>query len=136
MQNVYASTLVQERLFALQDLKYREFQSSLMPTVEKDLVIGVRMPALRGLAREVSREPELASAFMAELPHRYYEENNVHGCLIAGCRDFETCIGLLTDFLTHIDNWATCDLLVPKIFAKHREALLPHIEAWIASDHP
>ena len=131
-----AEAEIRQRLFALQDLKYRDFHGSLMPTVDRNTVIGVRTPALRKLVREISREPELVREFMESLPHQYYEENNVHGCLIAGCRDFETCIAQLTDFLPYIDNWATCDMLVPKVFAKHLDRLLPHIETWLASDHP
>ena len=131
----HAETEIRRQLFALQDLKYRDFHGALMPTVERERIIGVRMPALRKLVKENSRNPELVREFMASLPHRYYEENNVHGCLIAGCRDFETCIAQLTEFLPYIDNWATCDLLEPKIFAKHRSQLLPHIEGWLATGH-
>ena len=131
-----AETEIRQRLFALQDLKYRDFHGALIPTVEQDRIIGVRMPALRGLVKDLKKEPELVREFMDRLPHQYYEENNVHGCLIAGCRDFETCIGQLTDFLPYMDNWATCDMLVPKVFAKHLDRLLPYIEVWLASDHP
>ena len=132
----HAVNEIRQRLFALQDLKYRDFHGALMPTVNRGTIIGVRMPSLRALVKEISRQPELVYEFMGSLPHQYYEENNVHGCLIAGCRDFETCITQLTDFLPYMDNWATCDMLVPKIFAKHRSRLLPYIETWLASDHP
>ena len=132
----HAVNEIRQRLFALQDLKYRDFHGALIPTVDRNTVIGVRMPALRNLVKNLSQEPELIRVFMDSLPHEYYEENNVHGCLIAGCRDFETCITQLTDFLPYMDNWATCDMLVPKIFAKHRSQLFPYIETWLASDHP
>ena len=132
----HAVTEIWQRLLALQDLKYRDFHGALMPTVDRNTVIGVRMPALRALVKEISRQPELVYEFMGSLPHQYYEENNVHGCLIAGCRDFETCITQLTEFLPYMDNWATCDMLVPKIFVKHRSQLLPYIETWLASEHP
>lgn len=132
MQNIS----VRQRLMALQDLKYKNFHSALMPTVDRELVIGVRMPALRKLVKELEKEPELVSAFLADLPHHYYEENNVHGCLIAGRKDFEQCMEELERFLPYIDNWATCDLLVPKIFKHHREELLPFIVRWLGSDHP
>ncbi|MBR4410028.1 MAG: DNA alkylation repair protein [Firmicutes bacterium] len=132
----HAVNEIRQRLFALQDLKYRDFHGALIPTVDRNTVIGVRMPALRNLVKNLSQEPELIRVFMDSLPHEYYEENNVHGCLIAGCRDFETCITQLTDFLPYMDNWATCDMLVPKIFAEHRSQLLPYIETWLASDHP
>lgn len=132
----YEESEIRQRLFALQDLKYRDFHGALIPTVDRNTVIGVRMPALRKLVKELSQETELAHEFMETLPHQYYEENNVHACLIAGCREFETCIAQLIDFLPYMDNWATCDMLVPKIFAKHRSQLLPYIETWLASDHP
>ena len=132
----HAVNEIRQRLFALQDLKYRDFHGALIPTVDRNTVIGVRVPALRNLVKNLSQEPELIRVFMDSLPHEYYEENNVHGCLIAGCRDFETCITQLTDFLPYMDNWATCDMLVPKIFAEHRSQLLPYIETWLASDHP
>lgn len=131
----YAEKEVRQRLFALQDLNYKDFHCRLMPTVDPDRVIGVRTPALRKLVKELSREPELAASFMAGLPHEYYDENNVHGFLISSNRDFEECLTQLSAFLPYIDNWATCDLLVPKIFAKHRGELLPHIEGWLASSH-
>lgn len=127
---------IRQNLFALKDLKYRDFHSALMPTVDPDTVIGVRMPDLRRLVKELSREPELVCDFMKCLPHQYYEENNVHGCLIAACNDFQQCLDQLEDFLPYIDNWATCDMLVPKVFASHRGELLLHIKMWLASDHP
>ncbi len=130
-----AENEIRQRLFALQDLKYRDFHGSLMPTVDRDDVIGVRMPALRQLAKDISRNPEVVSDFMASLPHRYYEENTLHAVLIAGMKDFGTCISALETFLPHMDNWATCDVLVPKVFAGHREELLPYITEWLASGH-
>lgn len=130
-----AERTIRQRLFALQDLKYREFHGALMPTVERERVIGVRMPALRGLARELKQEPERMQAFMESLPHRYYEENTLHAVLIAGGRDFENCLHQLEDFLPHMDNWATCDVLVPGVFKDHREQLLPYIEDWMKSKH-
>ena len=104
-------TPIQERLFALQDLSYRAFQSKLMPTVDPSRVIGVRMPALRQLAKEISAEPQKATEFLALPEHEYYEENNLHGLLINGMKDFEECTSALDAFLPLVDNWATCDLL-------------------------
>lgn len=130
-----AETIIRQRLFALQDLKYRDFHGALMPTIDRENVIGVRMPAMRQLVKELKTEPELVRGFMDSLPHRYYEENTLHAVLIAGGRDFDETLRELDAFLPYMDNWATCDVLVPKIFAKHREQLLPHIEGWIASGH-
>lgn len=125
---------VQSRLFAMQDLKYRDFQCKLMPTVDPDTVIGVRTPELRKLAHVFSREPEAAD-FLQNLPHKYYEENNLHGFLIEGMKDYGQVISALDAFLPYVDNWATCDLMRPKIFRKHLPELREQIKRWMASDH-
>lgn len=125
---------VREKLFELQDLKYRDFHSKLMPTVSQECVIGVRTPALRKFAKEFGKTEE-AETFLKELPHRYYEENNLHGFLIAAMKDYDRCIAELDRFLPYVDNWATCDLVSPKIFKKHLPELLEKIKIWIVSDH-
>ncbi len=125
---------IRARLFVLQDMKYRDFHAALMPTVDKNAVIGVRMPALRALAKELQGSETMLS-FMAELPHIYYEENNLHGLFIMNIKDYDVLIEELEHFLPYIDNWATCDLLVPKLFKKHTQELLHLIKRWIASDH-
>lgn len=132
MENV--TQYVQGRLFELQDLKYRDFHAKLMPTVSKEYVIGVRTPALRKFAKEFAKT-ERAEEFLQQLPHEYYEENNLHGFLIAGMKDFGRCIEELDRFLPYVDNWATCDLLSPKIFKKHLPEVLEKIRVWIASEH-
>lgn len=125
-------TMFQERLFALQDTAYRDFQAKLIPTVDPETVIGVRTPALRKLARELAKREDI-QPFLDELPHRYYDENNLHAFLIEQCGDFDRTIALLDAFLPFVDNWATCDLCSPKVFARHLPGLLPHIERWTAS---
>lgn len=125
-------TEIQKELFYLQDEKYREFSSSLMPTVDPDCVIGVRTPDLRKLAKKLAKEPDI-DAFLHCLPHRYYEENNLHGFIIEGMKDFETCMRELEAFLPYIDNWATCDQISPKVFKKNLPELLDKIRGWIAS---
>ena len=127
-------TSIQEKLFALQDEKYKEFQSKLMPTVAPDTVIGVRTPQLRKLAKEIAKTEE-KQMLLQELPHKYFEENQLHAFVIALKKDFESCLKEVERFLPYIDNWATCDQLSPKVFAKHRKELLPHIERWMKSDH-
>ena len=126
--------IIRERLFSHQDLKYRDFHSALMPTVDKDLVIGVRTPELRKLAKKLAKDPEI-TVFLADLPHKYYEENNLHGMIIEMEKDFVKCMDMLEDFLPYIDNWATCDLISPKIFRKYTAQLLEKIKVWIQSDH-
>ena len=127
-------TEIQQRLFALQDAGYRDFHAALMPTVDKALVIGVRMPALRALAKEL-KGTELAADFMAALPHKYYEENNLHAALIGHIRDFEPCLTALERFLPYVDNWATCDMMNPRALAKDKAALLERIRLWLQSGH-
>lgn len=131
-----AETELQRRLFEMQDLKYRDFHSKLMPTVNKETIIGIRTPQLRKFAKDFAKETEAAKVFMQELPHRYYEENNLHGFLIEGTKDYDACISELKRFLPYIDNWATCDLIAPKVFKKHLSELLEEIKVWIAAEEP
>lgn len=128
-------TDIQTALFALRDPAYQAFQSKLMPTVDPQTVIGVRMPALRKLAREIAGTP-VAEGFLQELPHRYYEENNLHGLLISAIPDYDGAVAALETFLPYVDNWATCDLIRPKVFGKHLPELREQIRIWLASDHP
>ena len=124
---------IQGRLFELQDLKYRDFHSKLMPTVDPECVIGVRTPALRKLAKEYAKRPD-AAGFLQILPHTYYEENNLHGFLLESIRDFEECLHAVDTFLPYVDNWATCDMMSPKVFKKHLPELLPQIKVWMHSN--
>ena len=126
---------VRDRLFALQDLKYKDFHSRLMPTIDKELVIGVRTPELRKFAKELSKT-DMAEAFLGTLPHKYYEENNLHAFLLCEIKDFALLIARLNEFLPFVDNWATCDMMRPKNFAKNKEKLLPEIERWMQSAEP
>lgn len=125
-------TEIQNRLFALRDLKYKEFQSRLMPTVEPNTVIGVRTPQLRRLAKELAKEG--CGGFLNELPHKYYEENNLHAFIIEQNRDFREALSAVTLFLPFVDNWATCDSMCPKVFKEHTGELLEKIKEWISSE--
>lgn len=126
---------ITKRLFELQDLQYKAFQCKLMPTVDPNTVLGVRTPALRQLAKELYRSGEYA-AFLQQLPHRYYEENNLHGFLIGQIKDFDLCIKELERFLPHVDNWATCDSLRPVCFKANTAKLHGPIERWLCAPHP
>lgn len=126
--------MIQERLFALRDEKYREFQRSLIPGLSKEKIIGIRIPVMRKLARKFSEEEE-AAAFLKKLPHIYYDENILHAFLIAGMKDYDACMEALEAFLPYIDNWAVCDSLSPKVFGKHKTELLQKIRLWIPSGH-
>ena len=126
---------LETELFARQDLPYKAFHTKLIPGVAPESVIGVRVPALRSFARTFAKTQD-AAVFLTLLPHRYYEENNLHGLLLSGMRDFSKVIAGLDVFLPYVDNWATCDLINPKIFAGNLPPLLPQIQKWMASGHP
>lgn len=125
-------TKLQKQLFELQDLKYRDFHSKLMPETDKETVIGIRTPVLRKFAKEFAGTSE-AEAFLRQLPHRYYEENNLHMMLITGIKDYEKCMEEIQRFLPCIDNWATCDYPAPKCFARHKDQVLEEAKKWISS---
>ena len=124
---------IQKRLFELQDISYRDFHSKLMPTIEKEKVIGVRVPVLRDFARELFKSGNY-KGFMRDLPHKYYEENNIHAFLIEQILDFDECIKETEKFLPYIDNWATCDMLRPKVFKKHLPEVLEKVGLWLQSE--
>ena len=124
---------VQKQLFELQDLKYRDFHAKLMPTIDKEKVIGVRTPALRSYAKQFGKTEE-AKEFMKVLPHKYYEENNLHSLLIQQIRDYDQCLKEMERFLPHIDNWATCDMLALNVVKKHLDQFIEVVYGWIQSD--
>lgn len=121
------------KLFSMQDLSYKEFHSKLMPTVNPDKIIGVRTPDLRRYAKELYGSSE-AEEFLRELPHTYYEEDNLHGMLIGKIKDYNKCIVELNRFLPYVDNWSTCDMAPPKIFKNHLPELLEQIRIWMTSE--
>ena len=118
-------------LFSAQDPDYRDFQARLIPNIPKETIIGVRTPELRRVAREMTE----TEVFLNSLPHRYFEENQVHAFLLERCRDYDETIALVEKFLPYVDNWATCDQLSPKVFRKHRAELLDRIPGWLHSEH-
>jgi len=127
-------TEIQRRLFARQDEKYRDFNAALIPTVPKETVIGVRIPALRAMAREL-RGSEEAAQFLRVLPHTYHEENNLHALLIEQIKDCDACLEELERFLPWVDNWATCDIMHPRILAKNKGKLMERVLVWLGADH-
>ena len=127
-------TDTEAELLRLRDEKYAEFQQKLTPTHPKEHFIGVRTPELKKLAKELRKRSD-AGEFLDSLPHRYFEEDQLHSFIISDEKDFQHCIGLTEKFLPYVDNWATCDQLSPKVFAKHRCELLPLADKWLASGH-
>ena len=127
-------TPIQKQLFELQDLGYKEFHSKLMPTVCKDKIIGVRVPQLRKYTKELNKS-DLKADFLNTLPHKYYEEDNLHAFLIEQIKDFNECISALDNFLLFVDNWATCDMMTPKVLAENPDLLYEKIQEWAKSEH-
>ena len=124
---------IRAQLFALQDKEYQVFHSRLMPTLPPETVIGVRVPLLRKLAKQLTDTPE-AEVFVQDLPHFYYEENALHAFLLESVRDFGTALAETERFLPYVDNWAVCDSFSPKVFAQHKPELLTAIRRWLGSD--
>lgn len=127
-------TDLQKELFKLKDEKYKEFHSKLIPNIDSEKIIGIRMPVLKKFVNDNSQRI-LNSGFLTALPHEYYEENNIHIMLINKIKDFGECIKALNSFLPFMDNWATCDIKRPSCFNKNKEALEAEIDLWLKSPH-
>ena len=125
---------VYERLMKYQDLEYRDFQSRIVPNIDKKTIIGVRTPQMREIVKDIYGTDE-ANKFIKKLPHKYYEENLVHFFLIAKIKDFDECVKEVERFLPYIDCWPVCDQSSPAVFKKNHDELLPLIKKWIDSDH-
>lgn len=125
---------IHRELLKLQDTGYRDMQVTIIPTVDPGSIIGVRTPALRQLAKELSKRDDIAF-FLNDLPHKFFEENQLHAFILSGMKDAEECIRLVDQFLPYVDNWATCDQMSPKIFRKNKSLLLEYVEKWIKSGH-
>ena len=123
---------IQSKLFKLQDKKYRDFQVKLIPNINSDNVIGVRTPELRKYAKELVRANNYVS-FLNDLPHKYFDENQLHAFIISELKDYDNCILYINKFLPYINNWATCDQMSPKIFKKNRDKLINELKIWINS---
>ena len=127
-----AENYVRERLTALQDTEYRDFHSALMPTVNKEKIIGVRVPELRKLAKELFRNG-VGEEYIKNLPHAFYEEDNLHAFIVEQIKDSDRCLAETEKFLPFIDNWATCDMFSPKVFADHTDIIYSKSLDWISS---
>ena len=123
---------IRNTLFALQDPAYRDLQVRIIPTVKPEMIIGVRTPELRKMAKEINGT-EKARVFLDDLPHGYFEENQLHAFIISGIKDYEECLRELERFLPRVDNWATCDQMSPRVFRKHRTELPESLRNWIGS---
>lgn len=125
---------IRNELFKMQDTAYRDFNSKLIPTVDKSLFIGVRTPELRKYAKQLAKREDIED-FLNLLPHKYFDENQLHAFIVSEIKDFNSCVEKVNEFLPHIDNWATCDQLSPKVFKKHHKELIAYIKEWLESDN-
>lgn len=123
---------IREELFSHQDLKYRDMQIKILPNLEAESIIGVRTPDLRKYAKELAKREDVQE-FLEDLPHKYFDENQLHSFIISGMKDYEKCIEEVERFLPYVDNWATTDQMSPKVFKKNKKELLKRINKWIKS---
>ena len=124
---------IRETLLSRQNGEFAAFQARLLPNIAPERIIGVRTPELRKLAKQLRGSSD-GEAFLKALPHEFFEENNLHAFLLCETKDFERCVQAVEEFLPYVDNWATCDQLRPKAFARNKQALLPYIRSWLDSD--
>lgn len=122
------------RLIELKDDAYRQFQVKLVPNISAATILGVRTPQLRKLAKEVY-ESDDRDAFLADLPHQYYEENLIHFFMLAMIKDFDRCVQMVEAFLPYVDCWPVSDQASPKAFKRNHQKVLPYIKKWISSEH-
>ena len=125
---------IRKELFALQDIKYRDFQAKLIPGKTAEVMIGVRTPELRKLAKELGKREDIGE-FLTDLPHEYFDEDQLHAFILSGMKDYKECMEEVCRFLPFVDNWATCDQMSPKVFKKHRPALANQADRWLDSEH-
>ena len=123
---------IKDELMKLQDLKYRDMQIKIIPSVEADAIIGVRTPELRKLAKQFAKREDV-SDFLNDLPHKYFDEDQLHAFIISEMKDYEACMAELEKFLPYVNNWATSDQMSPKVFKKNKADLLKHVNKWIKS---
>ena len=125
---------IRRSLFDLQDIKYRDFQAKLIPGKDTEMMIGVRTPELRKLAKQMLKREEIGE-FLRDLPHRYFDEDQLHAFIVSGIKEYGKCMEELVRFLPFVDNWATCDQMSPGVFKKHKPELLAEIREWLGSEH-
>ena len=126
---------IQESLFSMQEVAYGDFAAKLLPTVARERVIGVRLPLVRKLAKQIKGSAQ-ADAFMRALPHEYLEENHLHAYLIGQMRDANACFDALDAFLPHVDNWSVCDSLRPACITADYARFMQKIEQYLCDEHP
>lgn len=122
-------------IFAARDEEYADFTAKLIPNVPRESIIGVRTPQLRSIAKRFGKNAGI-NEFLSALPHEYHEQNLVHAYIAESIGDFDSAVKTIEAFLPYATNWAVCDSMTPRIFAKHTGELLPIIKKWLQSAHP
>lgn len=124
---------IRKNLFELQDLKYKEFHSSLCPNVDK--IIGVRTPILKEIAKQIAKENY--EEFLQNAQDEYYEELVLQGLVIGYAKiSIEDTFKYLEKFVPKINSWAVCDITCAnlKITKKYMEEMWDFLEKYIKSD--
>ncbi len=123
------STQLIEALHAHVEGSYQQFMAGLIPDILAERILGVRTPVLRQLAKQLEDQEN----FLQQLPHAYFEENQIHCFLLEQGRDFDQTLAQVETFLPFVDNWATCDQLRPKILiCRARNLSKPSTHMWRA----
>ncbi|MBQ8046717.1 MAG: DNA alkylation repair protein [Prevotella sp.] len=125
---------IKARLQAMGDADYAQFERKIIPTLAPETVVGVRTPGLRAYARQLAKHEHVGD-FLASLPHEWFEENQLHAFILSEMKDFPACLQAVNTFLPHVDNWATCDQLTPKVFRTNKAVLLKQVRKWLRSSH-
>lgn len=116
-----------------QDAEYADFMASLVPGADRSRFIGVRAPDLRKLSRALLRRADFHD-FMRAVPHRFFEEDQLHAYAIALVKGYDERLGAYEAFLPFVDNWATCDALAVRPLLEQPERALSKAREWMASD--
>jgi len=124
---------IRQELYSLQDLKYKDLQEKIINNIPQDSIIGVRTPELRNMAKTLLKREDVGE-FLDDLPHSFFEEDQLHAFIISGMKDYDRCMEELIKFLPYVNNWATCDQMSPKVFGKHKKELAKKAEEWLKSD--
>lgn len=122
-------------IFAARDEEYADFTAKLIPNIPRESIIGVRTPQLRSIAKRLGKNAGI-DEFLSALPHEYHEQNLVHAYIAESIGDFDSAVKTIEAFLPYVTNWAVCDSMTPRIFAKHTGELLSIIKKWLQSAHP
>lgn len=122
---------IKVRLFEGSEDEYHNFSAKLIPNIDEDSIVGVRVPKVRAIAKCFNKDEEIKKAFLKKLPHSFHEENQIHLCFIDTIKDYKKSIDELERFMPYITNWAVCDQLTPKIFIKHLDEVEAKCKEWL-----